>query len=68
MTTNNDLSDEWEALNRRERREKARAIIEDMETLQDSPESLKADVAALVGEESFEEAVEDLDVSWTDRL
>ncbi|TKX53017.1 hypothetical protein EXE44_16640 [Halorubrum sp. SS7] len=68
MTTNNDLSDEWEALNRRERREKARAIIEDMETLQDSPDSLKTDVAALVGTESFEEAVDDLDVSWTDRL
>jgi hypothetical protein len=62
------MRDDWEALSDGEQREKARAIVADIETLQDAPESLKDDVAALVGEDSYEAAVEELDTSFTDRL
>jgi len=62
------MRDDWEALSATEQREKARAIVEDIETLQNAPESLKEDVAALVGEDSFEAAVESLDTAFSDRL
>ena len=58
------MTDGWESLSKEERRDKARAIREDIETLHDPPASLKDDVAELVGKDSYEAAVEYLDKSW----
>ena len=60
-------SHDWEALSANERREKARAIQEDIEALHDPPESLKDDVAALLKKDDYEEAVEYLNTPWYNR-
>jgi hypothetical protein len=45
-----------EEQNRFEDLEKAEALAQDIETLQDPPEALKEDVAELVGTDSYEAA------------
>jgi hypothetical protein len=59
------MKEEWEALSRNERREKAERLKEDIEMLYNSPdeapEALREGVAELMHKEDYETAVEYLE-------